>query len=50
MIGVPEVVLPVERGIPRASLRLIANPAIGLSDAPVTVDGVTAAVAGVQRP
>ncbi|MGI9197986.1 MAG: S-methyl-5'-thioinosine phosphorylase [Candidatus Nanopelagicales bacterium] len=45
MTGVPEVVLAAERGIPYASLCLVANPAAGLSSNPITVDEVNAAVA-----
>lgn len=45
MTGVPEVVLAAERGIPYASLCLVANPAAGLSDQPITVEDVTAVVA-----
>lgn len=45
MTGVPEVVLAAERGIPYASLCLVANPAAGLSDQPITVEEVTAVVA-----
>lgn len=45
MTGVPEVVLAAERGIPYASLCLVANPAAGLSDVPITVEDVTAVVA-----
>lgn len=37
MTGVPEVVLAAERGIPYASLCLVANPAAGLSSVPITV-------------
>ena len=45
MTGVPEVVLAAERGIPYASLCLVANPAAGLSTEPITVDDVMAVVA-----
>lgn len=45
MTGVPEVVLAAERGIPYASLCLVANPAAGLSADPITVEDVTAVVA-----
>lgn len=45
MTGVPEVVLAAERGIPYASLCLVANPAAGLSAKPITVDEVNAVVA-----
>lgn len=45
MTGVPEVVLAAERGIPYASLCLVANPAAGLSDVPITVADVNAVVA-----
>lgn len=45
MTGVPEVVLAAERGIPYASLCLVANPAAGLSDVPITVEDVNAVVA-----
>lgn len=50
MTGVPEVVLAAERGIPYASLCLVANPAAGLGDEPITVADVEAVVAaGAQR-
>lgn len=50
MTGVPEVVLAVERGIPYASLCLVANPAAGLGDEPITVADVEAVVAaGAER-
>lgn len=45
MTGVPEVVLAAERGIPYASLCLVANPAAGLGSEPITVDDVNAVVA-----
>jgi len=45
MTGVPEVVLAAERGIPYASLCLVANPAAGLGTEPITVDDVNAVVA-----
>ena len=45
MTGVPEVVLAAERGIPYASLCLVANPAAGLSPEPITIEEVTAVVA-----
>lgn len=45
MTGVPEVVLAAERGIPYASLCLVANPAAGLSPEPITVEEVMAVVA-----
>ena len=45
MTGVPEVVLAAEKGIPYASLCLVANPAAGLSPEPITIDEVTAVVA-----
>lgn len=45
MTGVPEVVLAAERGIPYASLCLVANPAAGLGAEPITVDDVNAVVA-----
>jgi 5'-deoxy-5'-methylthioadenosine phosphorylase len=45
MTGVPEVVLVAERGIPYASLCLVANPGAGLSDEPITIEEVTAVVA-----
>ncbi len=45
MTGVPEVVLAAERGIPYASLCLVANPAAGLSTEPITVDEVMSVVA-----
>ena len=45
MTGVPEVVLAAEKGIPYASLCLVANPAAGLSPDPITIDEVTAVVA-----
>jgi 5'-methylthioadenosine phosphorylase len=45
MTGVPEVVLAAERGIPYASLCLVANPAAGLSTDPITIEDVTAVVA-----
>ncbi len=45
MTGVPEVVLAVERGIPYASLCLVANPAAGLGSEPITVDDVMAVIA-----
>lgn len=45
MTGVPEVVLAAERGIPYASLCLVANPAAGLASEPITVDDVNAVVA-----
>ena len=45
MTGVPEVVLAAERGIPYASLCLVANPAAGLGQEPITVDDVNAVVA-----
>jgi len=44
MTGVPEVVLAAERGIPYASLCLVANPAAGLSPDPITIEEVTAVV------
>jgi purine nucleoside phosphorylase len=44
MTGVPEVVLAAERGIPYASLCLVANPAAGLSSDPITIEEVTAVV------
>lgn len=45
MTGVPEVVLAAERGIPYASLCLVANLAAGLSPEPITIEEVTAVVA-----
>ena len=45
MTGVPEVVLAAERGIPYASLCLVANPAAGLGTEPITVADVNAVVA-----
>ena len=45
MTGVPEVVLAAEKGIPYASLCLVANPAAGLSPEAITVEEVTAVVA-----
>lgn len=45
MTGVPEAVLAAERGIPYASLCLVANPAAGLGTEPITVDDVNAVVA-----
>jgi len=45
MTGVPEVVLAAERGIPYASLCLVANPAAGLSPEPITIEEVMAVVA-----
>lgn len=45
MTGLPEVVLAVERGIPYASLCLVANPAAGLGSEPITVDDVLAVIA-----
>jgi purine nucleoside phosphorylase len=45
MTGVPEVVLAAERGIPYASLCLVANPAAGLSAEPITVEEVMRVVA-----
>lgn len=45
MTGVPEVVLAAEKGIPYASLCLVANPAAGLSSEPITIEEVTAVVA-----
>jgi 5'-methylthioadenosine phosphorylase len=45
MTGVPEVVLAAEKGIPYASLCLVANPAAGLSADPITIEEVTAVVA-----
>lgn len=45
MTGVPEVVLAAEKGIPYASLCLVANPAAGLSSDPITIEDVTAVVA-----
>lgn len=45
MTGVPEVVLAAERGIPYASLCLVANPAAGLGTEPITVEDVNAVVA-----
>ena len=45
MTGVPEIVLAAERGIPYASLCLVANPAAGLGTEPITVDDVNAVVA-----
>ena len=44
MTGVPEVVLAAERGIPYASLCLVANPAAGLSSDPITIDEVMGVV------
>jgi 5'-deoxy-5'-methylthioadenosine phosphorylase len=45
MTGVPEVVLAAECALPYASLCLVANPAAGLSDDPITIDEVQAVVA-----
>lgn len=45
MTGVPEVVLAREVNIPYASLCLVANPAAGLSTAPITMEEVEAVVA-----
>ena len=45
MTGLPEVVLAVERGIPYASLCLVANPAAGQGSEPITVDDVLAVIA-----
>jgi 5'-deoxy-5'-methylthioadenosine phosphorylase len=44
MTGVPEVVLAAECALPYASLCLVANPAAGLSDDPITIDEVQAVV------
>jgi 5'-deoxy-5'-methylthioadenosine phosphorylase len=50
MTGVPEVVLAAERAIPYASMCLVANPAAGLGDEPITVADVEAVVAaGAER-
>lgn len=49
MTGVPEVVLAAERGIPYASLCLVANPAAGQSDEPISIDEVMAVVAEGAR-
>ena len=40
MTGVPEVVLAVERDIAYSSLCLVANPAAGESDVPITIEDV----------
>jgi 5'-methylthioadenosine phosphorylase len=45
MTGIPEVVLATERGIPYASLCLVANPAAGLSADPITIEEVMAVIA-----
>lgn len=45
MTGVPEVVLAAERGVPYASLCLVANPAAGLSPEPITIEEVMEVVA-----
>ena len=45
MTGVPEVVLAQERGLPYASLCLVANPAAGQSDEPITVEEIMAVIA-----
>jgi len=45
MTGVPEVVLAAERSIPYASLCLVANPAAGMSDDPITIEEVMEVVA-----
>lgn len=45
MTGVPEVVLAAERGIPYASMCLVANPAAGLGAEPIAVADVEAVVA-----
>jgi len=45
MTGVPEAVLAAERGIPYATLCLVANPAAGLGTEPITVADVNAVVA-----
>jgi len=44
MTGVPEVVLAAEAQIPYASMCLVANPAAGLSDDPITIEEVMAVV------
>jgi 5'-methylthioadenosine phosphorylase len=49
MTGVPEVVLAKEKGLPFASLCLVANPAAGLGPE-ITIDEVMAVVAaGAQK-
>lgn len=50
MTGVPEVVLAQERGIPYASMCLVANPAAGLGDEPISVEEIMAVIGeGAQR-
>jgi 5'-methylthioadenosine phosphorylase len=49
MTGVPEVVLAAERGLPYASLCLVANPGAGLSPDPITIEEVNAVVAEGAR-
>lgn len=44
MTGVPEVVLAAEAQIPYASMCLVANPAAGLSDDPITIEEVMGVV------
>ena len=44
MTGVPEVVLAQERNMPYASICLVANPAAGLSDAPISIDEIMAVI------
>lgn len=44
MTGVPEVVLAKERGLPYASICLVANPAAGLGPE-ITIEDVMAVVA-----
>jgi 5'-methylthioadenosine phosphorylase len=44
MTGVPEVVLAQERGMPYASMCLVANPAAGMSVEPITIDEIMAVI------
>lgn len=44
MTGVPEVVLAQERNLPYASMCLVANPAAGLSDEPISIDEIMAVI------
>lgn len=48
MTGVPEVVLAKERGLPYASICLVANPAAGLGGE-ITIDEINAVVAAGAR-
>ncbi len=53
MTGVPEVVLAAGRGIPYASLCIVANPAAGLSAEPITAvvaQGAESATRILARP